>query len=123
MTTLDCGHPPRTMPTGSCATGSAMTTEGQSICYDCAERREFEAFQSAAHYCAYVSTDGSKIQTWTGFELAKITASRPMRLSRRSNWHGSTIQSIYARAADGSTWYGRGSPGVCISLRRRRAGT
>jgi hypothetical protein len=69
-------------------------------------------------YGAYVSSDLKTITTWTGGKLADVIRASKRKLARRSWIHGSSYYSIWAKDSRGSTWYGCGSPGIAISLRR-----
>ena len=113
-TLLDCGHEPT--PTTGIGTGVAHTPDDRKICYDCANARERETFASAERYSAYVSSDGKAITTWTGAVLAKIVESHKIRGG--GFWHGKSYSALTARDPSGRLWYGRGSAGMCVSLRR-----
>lgn len=119
--TLDCGHV-FDDPKSSGASGFAIDrTTLATSCYPCAERDEQAAFLAAGAakqpYTGYVSSDGQSITTWTGGELAHVVRSRKCRLPRWSYFHGHHYYSITARDSDGRRWYGRSSPGICITLR------
>lgn len=95
-------------------TGYAATADKRMICYRCAEADEAKDFAAAAIYTAYHvekrptgwDAAAGTIQTWTGKELARVTA------AWESHAHptGGTMRHIQAKAPDGSRWYGRYMP-------------
>ena len=107
---------PKPPPSGG-ASGYAVFG-GQHICYSCADKQQREELLTAQRFCAYVSSDGHSITTWTGGLLAYVTQSRPCKLSRRSFTHGKSCLSITATDVHGNRWVGRGSPGIAIKIRR-----
>lgn len=119
-TMADCGHtydPPG--PNGG-ASGYAVTLEGATLCYDCADNLERVDMATHDDMFAYVAGDGRHITTWTGGQLARVTSeSRP---DIRHTPTGGRYETIYyvAVAADGSVWRGRG-PGRGMYVRLKRA--
>jgi hypothetical protein len=65
----------------------------------------------------YLASDGRTVTTWEGQPLASVTLRSPVRLTRPSWVHGSSIDAVRAVTADGRRWYGRGSRGMSITLR------
>lgn len=115
-----CGEAFPVHPAGYCGgSGYAITASGEKICYSCADKAQREELKDRSKpFCAYVSGDGKLITSWTGGELMKVTQSWPCQLTRSSNWHDSkSYRSIRATDCHGRKWYGRGSAGVCITLR------
>jgi len=101
------------------SSGYAVLPDGRKICYACADKQQIEELQDRSKpFGAYVSGDGQTITSWTGGRLMDVTQSWPCTLTRRSNWHSSkSYRSFRARDVHGKLWYGRGSAGVCITLR------
>lgn len=91
--------------------GNVFSDEGVDI----RERREL--LDRSKPYFAYLSSDGKRITGWKGNTLGTVIYSRPCKLSRMSFTHGKDYQSVFVRDVHGGTWYGRSSPGVCITLR------
>jgi hypothetical protein len=121
FTCADCG---KTFPVQtSGGTGYARTADGKTICYACADIRErAELKDRSKPFCAYLSSDGQRVTTWTGGELMRVTYSRPCRLTRQSFTHSrESFRSICATDCHGGQWYGRGSPGIVIKLRARKS--
>lgn len=120
---LDCGHfpQPKRWGTGtdlSGIPGYALTLDGYSLCYSCADDDERAVMSWADQLLAYVSGDGRQLQTWTGGELARVIT----HSSFRGGWHRSEIHAYRFRAPDGSEWHGRNAgPGMAILVRRVRA--
>ena len=65
----------------------------------------------------YLTSDGRTVTTWEKQPLASVTLRTPVRLTRWSWVHGSSIDAVRAVTADGRRWYGRGSCGMSITLR------
>lgn len=129
-TVLSCGHVPTPQPAGSAGTGYGSNMRGQTFCYACGERDERTRFDTAGQarepFVAYVTGDekqahGWTITTWTGAKLATVTSAKKIRTPRRDTIHGSHFYAITARDEKGREWYGRSSPGIVISLRRKGA--
>jgi len=117
FTCADCG---KTFPVQtSGGTGYARTADGKTICYGCADIRERAELKDRTRpFCAYVSSDGKAVTTWTGGRLGDVISSRPCALTRQSFTHSrGSFRSVRVRDVHGGEWYGRGSPGVCIKLR------
>jgi len=110
--TLDCGHVPS--PHAEFTTGTAHTLDGREICYECSNAMEREEFAKANKFTAYLSMDGSQVQTWPGGNLAKVTR----RWNRQNNFAG-TLVHFNAVASDGARWWGT-SPGLGMYCRLHR---
>jgi hypothetical protein len=68
-------------------------------------------------FVGYVDRNGD-LTTWKGHVLAKGEWVKPCKLTRISFIHDQKdYKSRWFRAPDGGLWYGRGSPGVCITVR------
>lgn len=115
----DCGHEVDVPVQGP--TGYALTKDGQTVCYSCAEKNEKEDFLQASKYPAYVSKkdDHFVITTWTGGLLAQVKSMRQTKIrGRDSRW----LYSIRAVDETGGQWTGRGGgEGLYINLRRIKA--
>lgn len=107
------------VPQGGGAAGYAVTREGLHICYACADAQQIEEMKDRSKsFGAYVSSDGQRITSWTGGLLMRVTQSWSCQLTRQSQWHDSrSYKSIRATDVHGKKWYGRGSAGVCITMR------
>ena len=82
---------------------------------DMRERREL--LDRSKPFGCYISRDGRSVTGWKGNVLGTVIDWSPCRLTRRSYTHGSEYRSIKVRDVHGGLWYGRGSPGVCVTLR------
>ena len=92
--------------------GNYFSDEGVYI------REKRELLDRTKPFFAYISYDGKTITGWKGNVLMNVTYSTPCKLSRMSFTHSNkTYRSIVARDIHGGLWYGRGSAGVCITLR------
>jgi hypothetical protein len=111
---------PKSDGTG-CASGYALTPKphDRMVCYICADAQQREDLRDRSRsFGAYLASDGRTIATWTGGELGRVIWSNPCTLTRRSFWHDSrSYRSVRVRDVHGAYWFGRGSPGVCITLR------
>jgi hypothetical protein len=115
----DCGKVKATSGNG-CSVGYARFGESDSlVCYACADERQREELKDRSKsFGAYVSSDGKQITSWTGGLLMRVTQSWSCALSRRSNWHDAkSFKCIRAVDVHGGKWFGRGSAGVCITMR------
>lgn len=106
---LDCGHHPS--PHHPTTTGTAHTADGREICYACADQEQREDMKTATAFCAYVSSDGRRLTTWTGGDLGRV------HMGSRHPW---SRERHYLSATDchGTRWHGTGAPGMWASLRR-----
>jgi hypothetical protein len=102
-------------------TGYAVTMDGEKICYSCADTRQRDGMKTASIIGAYISSDGRSVTTWTGGKLATVIRSTHVRLTRVSFAHGGSIRAIRAVDDTGAHWYGRGSPGLAVTLRRAKS--
>ena len=68
-------------------------------------------------FVAYVSSDGNSITTWTGGKLGDAHKIGTVQLTRQSFAHGRYMNSYRVTDVHGGEWYGRGSPGIAITLR------
>lgn len=91
--------------------GEVLSDEGVYI----RQRREL-LDRSRAFYC-YLSGDGRAVTGWKGNKLGDVIASHRVKLTRRSYTHGADYSHVTVRDVHGGLWYGRGSPGVAITLR------
>lgn len=113
---LSCGHHPS--PHSPATTGTAHMPDGREICWSCADEMQREELKDRSRpFVGYVSGDGLGITSWSGGNLMRVTRSVPCTLTRRSWIHGKAYSSIRATDCHGGRWYGRGSPGVAITLR------
>lgn len=115
-----CNAPFPIHPPGySGGSGYACLASGGVVCYSCADALQRDELKDHSKpFGAYVSSDGQTITTWTGGRLMDVVRSQPCALTRASYTHDSrSYRSIRARDVHGNLWHGRGSAGVCITLR------
>lgn len=91
--------------------GNIFSDEGVDI----RERREM--LDRSRPFACYISSDGRTVTGWKGNILGAIVDWSPCQLTRPSWIHGRAYRSIKVRDVHGGAWYGRGSPGVCVTLR------
>lgn len=101
---------------GAC--GYAVTPNNEMLCFPCADADQRESLETGNRCVGYLSADGKSLTTWTGGILGKVTDWNPCKLTRVSYTHGKSYRSVRVTDCHGSEWYGRGSPGIAISLRR-----
>jgi hypothetical protein len=94
--------------------GNVFSDEGVDI----RERREL--LDRSKPYTAYLSGDAKHVTGWKGNVLGYVVWSTPCELGRRSFFHGDKYQSVRVRDVHGGYWYGRGSPGVVLTLRPKK---
>lgn len=92
--------------------GNIVSDEGVNI----RERRELLDRSKPIGY--YLSSDGKSVTGWKGNILGTVIDSRHCELTRISFTHDrDSYRSVRVRDVHGSEWYGRGSPGIAITLR------
>ena len=111
--TLDCGHAPSEH--GPHTTGTGRTPDGRHLCWDCCNAAELADFLKADSYTGYLSNDGTRITTWPGGTLARVTREWEIR----NNMAG-RITRIQAVDETGARWYGT-SPGRGMYTRLHRS--
>jgi hypothetical protein len=101
---------------GSGAAGYALTPDGRTICYPCADAMQRGELVTAIRFFGYL--DGRAIQTWTGGHLMTVTERWSHKRPR--SWLSSEV--VYVRAVDvhGNRWHGSG-PGDGMYVRLRRS--
>lgn len=112
MAALDCGHRPS--PHGQHTTGTAHTTDGREICCQCADDEQRRELKTEQTYMAYLSSDKTRLTTWTGGELATITY-----LHQGRHNIGGSLYRFRATDVHGQDWYGT-TPGPGMYARMRR---
>ena len=112
----DCGHGELDM-SGNIDTGYALR-DGAMLCYGCADvRQRHDMLDRSQPIAAYIASDGRSVTTWTGGKLGDVVSRSSVRLTRLSYTHGSHMLAIRVRDPYGGEWYGRGSPGLSVTLR------
>lgn len=91
--------------------GEVYSDEGVDLC----EKREL--LDRSKPFTCYLSSDGKHATGWKGNVLGAVVCATPVRLTRWSHTHGEHIHAINVRDVHGGMWHGRGSPGICITLR------
>lgn len=94
--------------------GNIFSDEGVDL------REKRELLDRSRPFGCYISSDGRRVTGWKGNTLGTIFDWSPCKLSRVSFTHGREYRSIKVRDVHGGLWYGRGSPGVCVTLRPAR---
>lgn len=92
--------------------GNYYSDEGVDV------REKLELLDRTKSFYAYLSGDGRHVTGWKGNVLMTVTYSAPCKLSRMSFTHSNkTYKTIVAQDIHGGLWFGRGSAGVCITMR------
>lgn len=125
---LECGHSvpatppglgtgyaimitPKTAPTGR------MVDVGERACYECTDTMQRTDMTTATVFGVYLSSDGTKVTTWTGGKLGTVTWLGPVRYTPT----GGEFHHINITAHDGSKWYGTAmGHGMCGTIRRNK---
>ena len=120
---LDCGHQPS--PHSESTTGTAHTSDGREICWECAYKQERIDLLSNTRHFAYITEqqDGRwAVSNWPGFHLGMVVHKHEVnntwvkRGAMCSHWY-------YVRVVDvhGQHWFGyTGGPGLYVRLRKPR---
>lgn len=80
-------------------------------------RQRRDMLDRSRPFGCYISGDGKRVTGWKGNTLGTVTASYRIGCARRSYVHGETLLAVRVRDVHGRNWYGRGSPGVAVTLR------
>jgi len=116
VTCHDCRQAIHAPAPGAFTTGYARLGNGWRICYPCADKRQRRELEASRQFCAYLSSDGRTVTTWTGGTLARVTAETPCR----HNMAG-TMYAIHGVPPEGTEFHGRGlGRGMLLRLRRCR---
>lgn len=119
-TMLDCGHAPQ--PTYYAGTDKVLFSgyatlpdSGRKVCPDCADdmhRAQLAALKPGGRFYGYLSSDGRRVTSWTGGELARVT-----RVT------GNARQTFIRAVANGVHYAGVGpaESGTYVALRLVRA--
>lgn len=94
--------------------GNVYSDEGVDIC----ARREL--LDRSKPYTCYLSSDGKHVTGWKNNVLGIVVDWCPCKLTRRSYIHGKEYRSVSVVDVHGGKWYGRGSPGIVITLRAKK---
>lgn len=107
----ECPLPP---PSGGAA-GYALI-DSERVCYACADEQQRADIASSDVFSAYVSSDGSTLQAWTGGRLGSTT----IRERNQRSSFGDPMLSVWATDIHGGRWFGIGlGRGMLVNLRRR----
>ena len=99
-----------TVAPDGCSFNYATSQAGEilsDIGMDLRQRREL--LERSAPVVGYLSSDGKHFTGWKGNILGTVT--------RLSVTHGKYIRAVQVRDVHGGMWHGRGSEGICITLR------
>lgn len=108
----------RALARDGCSYNYATTPAGEilsDVGVDIRERRGM--LDRSKPFAGYLSSDGKHFTGWKGNILGTVTRSTLVRLTRWSFTHGKYIRAVQVRDVHGGMWHGRGSEGVCITLR------
>lgn len=94
--------------------GNVYSDEGVDI------RQRRELLTRSKPFVCYLSNDGRSVTGWKGNILGSVIDWSPCELTRRSYTHGKSYRSVRVKDVHGGLWYGRGSPGIAITLRATR---
>ena len=112
---LECRHVES--PHSEITRGYGTDKDGKRYCYDCCQARDIAYMQERGRIDAYLSSDGKTVTGWPGYRLAIVR--REWKISAGGFASATTITHVWARAADGSWWAGRG-PGRGMYMRLSR---
>jgi len=110
--TLACGHDPS--PHSEYSTGTAHLPDGREVCWECADTIQRDAMVSETKLLAYLNSDGTALQTWSGGILARVTSN----VAHKVGFHGSTRHYLTAIDPTGKKWHGT-SPGTGMYAKMR----
>lgn len=110
---LECGH--AESPHSDITRGYGTAEDGKRHCYDCCTAMDLASMKETGKIVAYISDDGKTITNWPGRTLAYVT-----RLWETRHNIGGKITHVWARAADGTWWHGKG-PGKGMYIRLHRS--
>jgi hypothetical protein len=91
--------------------GNVYSDEGVDL------REKRELLDRSRPFVGYLSSDGNHLTGWKGNILGRVVSRSTVRLTRWSYIHGRTIEAVRIRDIHGRLWYGRGNPGIAITIR------
>jgi len=97
------------------SSGNVFSDEGVDI------REKRELLDRSRPFTCYITSDGRSVTGWKGNVLGTIIDWQPCKLTRTSFTHGKDYRSVVVRDVHDGMWYGRGSPGICVTLRPRKS--
>jgi hypothetical protein len=116
-----CAGPFTKTPDGLGTGYAKRASDGALICYTCADFEERCSLLTQAKFCAYVSSDGKSLTTWTGGILGRVTGTgKPHPWTRRSPFGERRYMTF--RDVHGQGWHGTGAPGMYATIRRTATG-
>lgn len=121
--TLTCAETGKTFVAArdGCSMNYARSRDGAVISDEGVDIREKRALLDRSQpFNCYISSDGKHATGWKGNVLGTvISATRTALPFGRtfSDWHGKDYTAYQVRDVHGGIWHGKGSPGVCITLR------
>lgn len=96
----------------------ALGPDGEILSDRGVYQRCIRYMQEHSRFTGYLSGDGKTFTTWKGQILGRAFLGSTIRLTRLSYIHGPTLRSVRVRDVWGQEWYGRGNPGIAITLRK-----
>lgn len=112
---LECGH--EESPHSPFTSGYGRDDQGNRHCYACCHARDLAHMAEHGAIVGYLSSNGTTVTNWPGDLLAQVTHS--WQTSAGGFARRTMITRLYARAADGSWWAGRG-PGRGMYMRLKK---
>lgn len=101
-----------------CSVNYAITQAGEILSDKGVHIREMRGLLDRTRpFGCYISSDAKHVTGWKGNELGTIVHASRVALAKWSHWHGSHILHVRVRDVHGAMWRGRGSPGMCVTLR------
>lgn len=110
----DCGETKPTPPApGNLGTGYAGCG-GDIVCYMCADERARKDLLTESRTVHYLSSDGQRLQTWSGGDLGRA------RMGARHVF-SSERHHVSVTDCHGQRWHGVGGKGMWCTLRKCKA--
>ena len=105
-----------------CSTNYARDSEGRIFSdagVDISQKKDL--LDRTRPFTGYISGDGKSLTGWKGNHLGTVIWATPVRLTRRSFWHGDKYAAFRIRDVHGAYWHGRSSPGMAINIRASKS--
>lgn len=97
---------------GSCSTGYGVDAMGHSICYSCCAKEDITFLLKREPTLVYLSSDMTRVTNWPGSTLGKVDSHSVVA----HPW-GVTIYHVRITDVHGAKWFGRGRPGMVLTIR------
>lgn len=114
----ECGH---LAVSSGAGTGYAVSPDGRKVCYRCATRWTRWSATREQDMWLYLSQDREQVTTWSGGLVMRVVTVHEINHPWKHGRNGGGYMAFTAFLPDDeSLWYGRGSPGMAVHVKRSK---